>query len=277
MPAVDDAAVYIQNWQRRVLALSLEEGTQLWTWQYPESPADDHRQGGLVRDGDLLLVPAWSGTLYALDPVDGGIAWRFDAGQPLRAAPAVEGNRIYQPSGAGTLSAVDRSGGLLWQARFAAPLLSTPALTPEGPVVVSRSGEVVAFDPRGRERWRRSLDETCYYGAPVHADDALYLATAAGNLWKLEATSGRTIWRRNDLGPVYATPRILGRDLLVGDNEGVLHLFDIDSGERLTRFAAGGAIQSRVAPFAGRLLFGSRDGALHALKIENDTTAKSHD
>lgn len=250
-----------------MLALSRADGRVLWRFGYEASPADDHRQGGVVRQGPLLLVPAWNGTLHALEAASGEERWRFDAGLPLRAAPAVETGRIYQPSGTGVLTVLDGTGRLLWQVRLDAPLLSTPALTPQGPVVVSRDGEVLALDRTGGVRWRRALGEPCYYGAPVHSDGALFLATAAGGLWKLDGKSGRTVWRRDDLGPVYATPALTGTRVLVGDNNGEVHLIDADSGERLDRFGTTGAVQSRAVAFAGGWAVGSRDGSLHLMKI----------
>ena len=39
------------------------------------------------------------------------------------------------------------------------------------------------------------LGETCYYGAPVLADGALFVPTAAGALWKIDANNGTVIWR----------------------------------------------------------------------------------
>lgn len=266
-PALDDAAVYLQTWGRKVLALSRRDGSILWQWQYPPSPADDHRQGSLVRLTDSLLVPAWNGTLYALNPTDGSETWHFDAGMPLRSSPAVDGDRLYQPSGGGLLSALDIHGALLWQRDLGAPLLSTPAVTGAGPVVLSKGGLLVALDRQGRERWRRDLDETCFYAAPLAAGDALYVATAAGSLWKLEAASGKVIWRLTGFGPIYASPARIDGRILVGDNDGIISVVGADSGDLLASYRAGGAVQSTPTVFADLVVAGSRDGRLHALQI----------
>ncbi len=266
-PALDQHAVYVQTWGRQVWALDRDNGGLRWTFDYPASVADDHRQGSVTRFGELLLVPAWNGTLYALDAATGQLHWQFEAGQPLRSAVAVAGDRVYVASGSGKLSAVSFKGSLLWQVDAGQPLLASPVLTSAGPVVVDRQGRVSAWTTDGQLRWQRELGEVCYYGAPLYAEGNLFLATAGGSLWKLDAAGGQVIWRKTDLGPIYATPLLLNGRLLVGDNEGTLRVFGVDSGDLLTVWTADGAIQSTPTALADLLIVGARDQRVHALKL----------
>lgn len=265
--AIDDHFLYVQNWEREVSALDRRDGARRWRFSYSSSAADDHRQGGCLRVADLLLVPAWNGTLYALAADTGSLRWQYQGRQPLRAAPALDGDRLYLASGAGPLSALGLDGSPLWEVDLGAPLLATPAITPAGPVAVTREGAVVAFDREGRELWRRELGETCAYGGPLYASGALYLATAGGTLWKLEAGAGRILWRLKLPAPLYSTPLLVDGRLFFGDNDGIFHVVGADSGDLLTTFAAGGAIQGTPALIGGRLVFGSRDHNLYALDI----------
>jgi len=179
-PAWDGQAIYVQTWGRELFALSAEDGHDLWRFSFSPSPADDHRQGGLVVVDNMVLLPAWNGTLYGLDAASGLRKWQFDAGIPLRAAPAVDIDRVYIASGSGALSAVGFDGELLWKYDFDAPLLSTPAVTPDGPVVVSRTGELIAFDRSGHIRWQKALGEVCFYGSPFLHAGTLYRGTCDG-------------------------------------------------------------------------------------------------
>ncbi len=266
-PAVDAETVYVQSWGRQVSALGRADGQPKWGFSYGPSRADDHRQGGLLRVGELLLVPAWNGTLYALDAATGASRWQHRVPQPLRAAPAWDGSTFYLAGGAGTLSALDINGGLLWEVDLGAPLLATPVLTPEGPAVVTRAGLVVAFNRKGTERWRRDLAETCYYGGLVYAGEALFLGTAGGSLWKLEAASGQPVWRRPTSGPVYATPLVRDGRLYLPDNSGTLAVYGVDSGNLLTVFQAPREIQGTPALVDSRLVFGARDHWVYALDV----------
>lgn len=266
--ALDGKTVYVQTWGRRVVALDRDTGRERWRFDSPPSTADDHRQGGLERVGELLLVPAWNGTLYALAAESGELRWVLEIGQPLRCAPAVAGDRLYVASGDGTLAAVAFDGTLLWRVPHESPLLATPALVDGGALVVERDGRLSAYDADGNSRWRRELGEPCYYAAPLAADGVIYLATAGGALWKLDAATGAVIWRRAGLGPVYATPTLHDGRLLIGDNDGVLHIVGADSGDEMGTWTVGGAIQSPPLVVGDRVIFGARDGRVHGLRLE---------
>ena len=266
-PLVSGDLVIVQGWDRQVVALDRHTGRERWRFSYAPSPADDHRQGGLLAVGELVLVPGWNGTLYALEATTGTLRWQVDCGQPLRARPAFDGSHIYQSAGDGTLTALSPAGEILWRRELPAPLLSEPARLDDGVAVLTRAGLLVAFAADGRELWRRDLGETCYYGAPVPADGALFVPTAAGALWKIDAGTGSIIWRAATAGPVYATPLVSEGRVYLGDNAGTLQLFGADSALQLAVFQAGDAIQSRPLLWQGQLLFASRDHKLHALSV----------
>lgn len=271
-PVVGGDLLFVQGWERTVHALDRHTGAERWRFSYPPSLADDHRQGGVSVLGDLVLVPAWNGTLYALDAASGLPRWQVEGGQPLRARPAFDGTRLYLASGDGTLTALTPAGEILWRRTLAAPLLGEPALIPAGVAVLTRAGVLVAYTPDGSELWRRDLAESCYYGAPVFSKEALFVPTAAGALWKLSATDGAVIWRASTAGPVFATPLVAAGRVWVGDNGGTMQVIDADSAVRLAVCRVGDAIQTRPLLWQGRLLFGSRDGRLHALDVRAGET-----
>ncbi|MHB8707947.1 MAG: outer membrane protein assembly factor BamB family protein [Desulfuromonadales bacterium] len=145
-PVVTGDLVIAQSWGRTVVALDRKRGAERWRFSYPPSPADDHRQGGLLAVGELVLVPAWNGTLYALDAASGTLHWQASGGQPLRARPAFDGSRLYLSASDGTLTALTLSGEILWRKTLVDPLLSEPALISGGVAVLTRAGLLVAFD-----------------------------------------------------------------------------------------------------------------------------------
>ncbi|WP_305043565.1 outer membrane protein assembly factor BamB family protein [Geoalkalibacter sp.] len=265
--AGDGERVFGQTWGREVFALALADGRPLWRFTYAESPADDHRQGGLVVAGDLVLVPAWNGTLHALDRSSGAQRWSFDSGAVLRAAPAVAADRCYLVDAAGTVSALDLNGRLLWRRGLDEPLPAAPVSTPEGLAVLGKEGTLTLLSPQGEILWRRPLAEPCFYAAPVYTEGTLLVATAGAGLWRLSAADGSVLWRRPLAGPSYATPLVHGGRIFVGDNSGVLEVFNLESGASLTRLQVGGAIQGAPRALGDQLLFGARDQALHVVRI----------
>jgi outer membrane protein assembly factor BamB len=266
-PALTDDLLVLQTWSREVHALDPLTQQIRWRFDYSPSRADDHRQGSPLIIDDLVLVPAWNGTLFALDRITGDRRWSYQSQQPLRARPAWDGERIYLASGAGILSALRADGTLLWERVFEDPLLTEPVITPEGVVVLSRAGELVAFSVAGEPLWRRQLDETCYYGAPLYRDRALYVPTAAGAVWKLQADSGETLWRVATAGPIYAAPLFDNGRIFIGDNSGTLQVLGADSGSLLTRYTLEREIQGRPLISGDQLLLGSRDHSVHSLKL----------
>ena len=264
-PAWDGKALYVQTWGRELYAIDPRDGHELWRFGYSPSPADDHRQGGVVTAGNLILLPGWNGTLYALEADSGLKLWQFEAGLPLRAAPAFDTDRFYVVSGSGTMTTLGLDGEVLWQLDLGAPLLSTPAVTPNGPVVVSRPGELVALDRSGKIRWKKSLQEVCFYSSPVFSDGILYVGTTAGSLWKLQASDGSTIWRQQGFGPVYATPRIDGRRILLGDNDGNLSIVGAESGTIVSQFRLDGAVQGTPLVLDGHYIVGGRERSVYSL------------
>jgi outer membrane protein assembly factor BamB len=266
-PVSDGAQLFVQTWERRAFALSLVDGQVRWSFQYPESPADDHRQGALLPLGEQVLLPAWGGTLYALDATSGQLRWQYGEHLPLRSAPVREGTQLYLSGGDGSFLALSLAGARLWSAEFDAPLLTSAALTPDGPVAVARDGLIKAFTGAGRLRWQRQLKELCYYSMPRYYQGAIYLATAAGSLWKLNAETGEPVWQQTGLGAIYASPLITGQRLYLGTNDGWLYAIDLHSGQQVASFQTGSAIQSTPVIFGGRLVFGSRDGNLYALDL----------
>ncbi len=259
--------IYFQNWSRQLFLINQLDGQLIRLSRYPESPADDHRQASLEHVDELLLLPAWNGTLYAFEPDTRLVRWSYDAGMPLRAKPLIAQGTIYQTSGSSLLTALDFSGELLWQKNLGAPLLSTPALHADNLIVLDKGGSLTALKRDGSFLWQKNLGQSCFYAAPVVVDDSLFVVTAAGDIWKLNPGSGQRVWSRHLGGSIYATPTVTEAGLLVGDNNGQLYLLDSDSGRILAEHKVEGAIQSQVLVTGNRLYFGSRDRNLHALQL----------
>jgi parallel beta-helix repeat protein len=264
---IDDKKIYLHNWGRQFYQLGPTDGNLNLLYEYPSSPSDDHRQAGLALTDQLILLPAWNGTLYAFDRSSMAQQWSFDAGMPLRAKPLVHVKTIYQGSGQNVLSALSYDGQLLWQKAFSGPLLSSPVLQADNIIVLDKNGLLSALKFDGTVVWQRNLNQTCFYSAPLVVQDKLFVVTAAGVVWKINPDTGQVIWSRQLEGSVYATPVSSDAGLLVGDNKGSLYLLDFDSGRILATHSVGGAIQSQVLVTGNRLYFGSRDQNLHAVQV----------
>ncbi|GAB4559314.1 MAG: hypothetical protein Tsb0017_15390 [Geothermobacteraceae bacterium] len=273
--AVDGDRAFVQTWSRQVVALDRATGAVLWNHDYPASEQDDHRQGGLLRWRDLLLVPAWNGALLALDPHSGSLIWQTDIGRPLRSAPVPFAGGVLQASGSGKLSLVDEDGTVRWTIDLGQPLLSSPAVADSEAVILGREGRLACLDADGHILWQRQVAAPAWYGAPVVADGLVHAATGAGVLATFALKDGTPLWQVDLGAPVYATPAVVGPWLALADNGGTLRMVSRFDGKLVNDWRAGDAIQTTPVLFDGQLLFGSRDGRLHALRIDIPAQADS--
>lgn len=260
--------LYAQNWSRELFSVDPGTGQRTQLFVYPQSLADDHRQGGIVATKDFLLLPAWNGTLYALSIDSHQLLWKFAAGQPLRSTPLVRTGEIYITSGSGQVSALDFNGNLQWQFVLPKAFLVGPVGLDDGLLLLDKEGTLYRFDTTGSLVWKRDLKQKSFYAAPVVDAGDIFVATAAGELWKLDAATADVIWRRKLATSIYATPTLSAQQVFVGDNNGALHVIDRDSGRELETVQVGGAIQTRSLLTGNRLYFGSRDRNLYAFSLE---------
>ena len=125
--------------------------------------------------------------------------------------------------------------------------------------------------------------------SPVWHDKVLYFGGDDGNVYAVDAETGRQLWKRTTGGPVPATPAVADGRVYVGSYDGKFYAFEARSGAALWKFSTGGerrfeakglhGIQPRdqtvADPFdvflsspvvaQGSVYFGSGDGNLYAL------------
>ena len=113
-PSIGDGAVYVGDFDGRVYAFDVETGRSLWTQWLGETDI----WASPVVHGDLVLVGATDGRLYALADDDGSLRWSFATEGEIRSTPALSDGVAYFGSYDDGIYAVDiATGGLAW--RFA--------------------------------------------------------------------------------------------------------------------------------------------------------------
>ena len=153
------------------------------------------------------------GTFHAFSP-EGRELWKVDTHRPIRARVALDGEgRVYLRGDDDRLRCFLPGGREDWSQSVPASisLKSSPAVTPGGQVLAGgESGQVVAFDARGRELWRRQVGEGPVPPPAVAGDGTLYVATAEGRLVSLDSR-GEVRWQK-DLGGTFEVSPFVGLD-----------------------------------------------------------------
>jgi outer membrane protein assembly factor BamB len=220
--------------------------------------------------------------------------WVFHGRSLLEFPPAIAYGRVYLPTFAGWLVALDaNTGRVLWRHRthrcaWASPavanglvlqtfLLRGPRCDPD----VDRTGELVAFDARtGAVRWRVALPAT--ESSPLVANGLVTIGDWNGDVLAFDLRTGARRWVFHADGPVKSSPAVAGGRLFVGTYGGSLYALDARTGRRVWRASAQqrwlrhGRFYSTPAVAHGRVYVGSTDGKVYAFGVRSGKLRWSH-
>lgn len=104
----------------------------------------------------------------------------------------------------------------------------------------------------------------CVVSSPVLLDGVIYFGSNDGNVYAVDADSGRQLWSHATGGPVAATPAVAGGVVYVGSYDGRFYALDTKSGATRWKFRAGGERR-----FEGK--------GLHGLQPRTQTIADDYD
>jgi outer membrane protein assembly factor BamB len=107
------------------------------------------------------------------------------------------------------------------------------------------------------------------WGTPALYRDLVIFDTTGGEVLGADRDTGAVRWRFRLPGPVWQSPVVVDGVLLIGDCRGTMHAYDITDSTApprpLWHVHIGGCVESTPAVWRGRLYFGTRAGAFHAL------------
>ncbi|HMI54432.1 MAG TPA: PQQ-binding-like beta-propeller repeat protein [Candidatus Saccharimonadales bacterium] len=198
------------------------------------------------------------GNLYAVDLASGAQKWKFPTPSRVNSSPAVDGGVVFFGSYDGAFYAVDAAtGGLKWkfktdgERRFAGKRL------------------------HGSQPVNETMPDPfdCYLSSPSVAAGAVYFGSGDGNIYSLDAASGRLNWKFQTGDVVHASPAIADGTVFIGSWDSFFYAIDAASGREKWRFKTGEdnvihnqvGIQSSATVADGVVYFGCRDSNLYAL------------
>jgi len=227
-----------------------------------------------------------------------GVKWKFHTGGLVISSPAVADGTAYVGSTDGNLYAVDLAAGAQkWKFRTQARVVSSPALDAGVVYFGSYDGKFYAVDAAsGQLKWKfatpgerrftakhihGSLPEgeampdpfDCYLSSPVVSGGNVYFGSGDGNVYALDAATGKQTWKFQTGDVVHASPAIAEGTLYIGSWDSYFYALDAATGKEKWRFKTGEdheiynqvGIQSSAAVADGMVYFGCRDSNLYAL------------
>ncbi len=254
-PAVDEYNVYIGVDDGRLLALDRDDGSLQWAFETERYPVEMEKMGGEDRkhygihgtpafDQDSVYIGDYSGYLYAVDRESGQMRWQTKLGGSIGASPVLYDGYIF---------------------------IAVEFPTPDGRIYVldSENAQVVYA--------------TDYLGNHPHSSVSLdpergYMFVGANNglFFCFDFVRRREVWRYQTGAEIKSTAAVVGDTVYITSWDEKLHALDIETGEKVFEFAAGGASMSSPSHHQGKIYFGADDGRLYCVDSSEGFLLWSH-
>lgn len=239
-PSASDGLVVAQTIDGRVFALSVKDGTHVWSQQRAVPALSLHGTSTPLIYRGLVFCGFASGKLSAFELKTGRLVWERAVAHP-RGRSEIE-----------RLIDVD-----------APPLVAGNTL-----FAASFQGRMVAINiENGRVRWSRELST---YSGMVADDRNVYVTNTAGDVLALDQGSGAALWKQDKLrARVLNGPALTARYVVVGDVEGYVHWLSKEDGQfAARRRLGGGAIRGKMIAMDDTLFVQNQRGVVAALRVE---------
>lgn len=201
--AAENGLLLVATYAGEVMALSREDGSELWRTQLPGEVVSAPRTNGAV-----VATQTVNGKLFALDAKTGAQLWFYDNPPPvltLRGTPSpiVTDTAVYTGFSNGRMMAFNPNNGLiLWEQRIALP--------------------------KGRSELERMVD---IHSDPLVKDGVIYVGTYQGRISALARGTGSALWGRD--GSTSESLAMSNGKLFVSHSDGKVVAYNAANGEQL--------------------------------------------
>jgi outer membrane protein assembly factor BamB len=256
-PLLNGDYVYYAASDKKLYALRLEDGAELWSRRFKAPLAETPVAGG---DAVYVCVPYPEGRLYALRAADGKNVWREPAGPGVVKA-AVGGRVVAVGRGPSVVFYDLASGSEEGKVLFDEDVVGA-AYVGDGTFLVWTGGGLVAACRAGEAKplWEKKAAASGVY--VTAAGGRAYVAAALGELVSYDQLTGEENWRIDLGGPLTGAPLVNGDALFVAGRR-ALFACDVRKGEVLWAFEPGGNVVG-AAPYGSFAVVACEDGRVYA-------------
>ena len=284
-PDVHDGVVYMADTGGSVVALTLEDGDEVWS-----SDLELSITGGVTEDNGQVFAATIDGFLHCLNAADGEEIWTAKMASESISPVGVDSGRVFVHTVDGRVTAFERSNGRqAWSYETAMPVLTvrgtaTPLVLDQLVITGFSTGKLVALDkalgiprwearlatPDGRSELERLVDVD---GSAIADNNLVYGASYHGKLAAV-TLNGETRWEED--GSTYTSPAMgLGNLYLTLDDDSI-QAYDQMSGAKVwTQKGLKGRGLSQVVAYGRWLLATDAEGYLHVLnQVDGDLVGR---
>jgi outer membrane protein assembly factor BamB len=224
----------------KLAAYSNEDGAQLWSIQESMPRLSVRGTSDPILVQNLTISGFDNGRVAAFDLNDGGQVWDVLVQLP--------GGRSEIQRLADINSTIQAAGGDVYAVGYQGRLAA----------IAIESGQLL---------WSQEMSS--YSGLAVDVS-SVFVTNQRSELVAVSRGSGRELWRKTELrNRDVSAPAIFGRSVVVGDFEGYLHWFDIETGDLQARTRAGSdRITSKPLVVNDILYVMSDNGSMYAFRVK---------
>jgi len=231
LKAVEDADfTYFVSEDGRVLCVSRKTFSIVWECRVPRNVT-----ASPAIDAGRLYVNSSDGTLSCV--ADGKILWQKNCGPAVYSSPVIEAGTVFITTTKGRVCALEVSDGrLIWSTGLREGIFSTPTVRKDAVYVATLNSAVTRLDREtGKIVWTARLEGRILDCPAVCVDGAVFAATSAGYLYKLNDSDGKLVFSR-PLKAAVSGPMTIQNDVLYVTTD------------RLQLFSGDGTVISETAP-----------------------------
>ncbi len=239
-PSASDEMVFAANHDGRVSAMSISDGSRLWSTDLEVGIA-----GGVGHGGELVMIGTIEGEVIALDALDGTVAWASQMKTEVLSSPQSNGRIAVVQTIDDKIYALDaETGDEIWHHDGDAPILSvrgtsSPLITNNLVVAAFDSGKLIAFNPengsiiwetrvalpKGRTELQRMVDID---GNPILVNDVIYSVSYQGRLGAITRGAGRNLWFQESSS--HGSPAYGQAQVYVTEADDIVRAFKVGNG-----------------------------------------------
>jgi outer membrane protein assembly factor BamB len=298
-PIADGDLVYVATYSGQVLALSTLARSQSltfpqqrygeWEWNCPLGGAKSAAiVGDLVVDENALYVASSNGRVYSLDKQSGDENWNREntsvLAEKLWTSPAIQGDTVYVGTFDGHVCALSAETGELldWSFQSEVGFASSPVIYGNTMFLGSFDRYLYAVEiGSNTSMWRFPEEQPAgnwFWASPIVNEGIVYAACLDGRLYAIEAETGEELWEFDTESSIVASPGLMDNLLLVIDESGTVHIFDIstESGneeEPVKVISIGASVRSSFHIQDGLIYTRGEDNWLYVVDINRATVS----
>lgn len=274
-PAIQNGKVYVftngdydfssgkQVSSSTIVCLRERTGEKIWSQKVSDSKV---QLSSPSLGNEMIAVGSSDGSLHVFNSTSGESLFTFQCGRSvygITSSPLFVKDRIIFGGGDGVVYCLDTSGNRVWSYDTGNTIYLSSCASSEGRIYIGNDGGNLSCIElaKGTLLWSHHVDGRIRT-SPLIMDDGILFSwsTYSGNVvtdgWLRAITSDGMLSWEEHMGGTISSPGTDGRNVFVGNNEGLFICYDLN-GEKKWSFRANGPIQSSSAVAANGVFFTS--------------------